>query len=164
MCHFQSWPPAAATAMITSLKQGWTTTPCLLASDKPQELLGVWAYTTWKRYGGCPLIPLQRQFRGTFHKVPQISQAQALVLCCFQLNASLTGFPSICFIFLSFLFPGITSPINYWTQAFVLDPPFRRTKVKAKTSCKVTLAGRKMTFKIILLLWSIYILLGECPY
>lgn len=163
MCHFKSWPLAAATTMITSLKQDRTATPCLLASDKLQELLGVWAYTTWKRYGGCPLIPLQRQCRGTFHKGPQISQDQARVLCCFQLNASVTGLPSICFIFLSFLFPGITSPINYWTQAFVLDPPFRRIKVKAKTSCKVTLAGRKMTFKIILL-WSIYILLGECPY
>lgn len=110
------------------------------------------------------LISLQRQCRGTFPKVPQIPQDQALELCCFQLTASLIGFPSICFISPSFLFPGITCPVNYWTQAFVLDLPFRRTKAKAKTSCKVTLAGRKMTFKIILLLLSIYILLGECPY
>ena len=93
---------------------------------------------------GHPLTPLQRQFRGTFHKAPQ---DQALVLCCFQLDASLIGFPAICFISPSLLFPGITSPVNYWTQAFVLGHAFRRTRTKAKTSSKKTLAGRKMTFK-----------------
>lgn len=45
MCHFKSFLASTAATMITSLKQDWMITPCLLASDKLQELLGIRAYT-----------------------------------------------------------------------------------------------------------------------